>query len=610
MFDNSGKFDVSSAIKLTCFFLYFFSLFANKTLPILAQSTEEFAEDAEIAEPETKEFTEVRIFCSTVLTVREVQQIFPDFAISKQSAKNLNLELKDQKDSSLLTSCPQQVIVIKPEQGKIITEADKQSIIQQITKLYIDKGYINSRAISATTIQAPISQNSDSIRRQSVPSSEENTADISSQNIATSIIVDEGKVDVVVEGTRRLKKYVSSHIQLAANPLNTRKLEDQLRLLKNDPAFKNIEATLQPAQQINQTQLKVRVTEARPFVGGINIDNYSPPSVGGERFGLGWTYRNLAGFRDEIGVAYSPRLQTFGGTYNLDFSYRIPVNAMDGTIQLKTSINRNEVIQGDFDDLDIEGESERYELNYRQPIVRNPRQEFAFSLGFDYQDGQTFVFQSPTPFGFGPDEEGRSRTSVLSLGTEYVQRDVSGAWGLRSKIRWGLGMFGATDNPDPTPDGKFISFLAQLQRLQVVNDSNFLIIQTDFQVTPNTLLPSEQFSIGGGQSVRGYRQNARSGDNGLRFSIEDRLTLASNDNGDSVFMLAPFFDMGFVWKVAGNPNVIPDQQFLIGLGLGLLWQPVEGFNLRLDYAPPLIELEDRGDDIQDNGLYFSAGYNF
>jgi hemolysin activation/secretion protein len=582
MFETNGKLRIFSTAKFTFFSLCLLSFLANTSSPLLAQSTEDLTEDTELERPISQNFTEIQIFCSKVLTIAEVQQNLPEFFVTSQSEKKSNSEVTEQQKSSLLTSCSAPIIIIKSTKDKTITAAEKQNIIQQITKTYIDKGYINSRAISAA----------------------------SSQDNIGKIIVDEGQVEIVIEGTKRLKKYVRSRLQLATNPLNTKKLEDQLRLLKNDPLFNNIEATLQPGEQANRTQLKVQVTEARAVAGSVSIDNYSPPSVGGERLNLGLAYRNLVGLGDEIAVAYSPRLQTIGGTYNLDFSYRIPVNAMDGTVQLKTSINRNEVIQGEFEDLDIEGESERYEITYRQPIVRNPRQELAFSVGFDYQDGQTFLFQSPVPFGFGPDEEGISRTSVLSLGTEYIKRDVSGAWGLRSKIRWGVGIFGATDNPSPTPDGKFISFLAQLQRLQVLNDSNFLILQSDFQVTPNTLLPSEQFSIGGGQSVRGYRQNVRSGDNGWRFSIEDRLTLARNDNGDSIFMVAPFLDLGFVWKVAGNPNVIPDQQFLIGLGLGLLWEPVENFNLRLDYAPPLIDLDNRRDDIQDNGLYFSAGYSF
>jgi len=74
--------------------------------------------------------------------------------------------------------------------------------------------------------------------------------------------------------------------------------------------------------------------------------------------------------------------------------------------------------------------------------------------------------------------------------------------------------------------------------------------------------------------------------------------------------LAPFFDAGTVWNVSNNPNTLPRQNFIAGVGLGLIWQPLPKLNLRLDYGLPLVNLDDRGNNAQDQGLYFSAGYQF
>ena len=128
------------------------------------------------------------------------------------------------------------------------------------------------------------------------------------------------------------------------------------------------------------------------------------------------------------------------------------------------------------------------------------------------------------------------------------------------------------------------------------------------QLTPNSLLPSQQFVIGGGQSVRGYRQNARYGDNGLRFSIEDRITLQRNQAGAAVLLVAPFIDVGTVWNKSDNPNQLPRQRFLAGAGLGLLWEPLPRLNVRLDYGLPFVDLRDRGENVQDSGFYFSVFY--
>ena len=513
---------------------------------------------------------EIQVFCSTVLNQKKLQKIFPDLIITSTDSASDN-------EATSLTNCPQQVLILRSEQPNNLIQ-NRSQIAETITKYYIENGYINSRAILYQT---------------------------------NDILIDEGQVTVTVEGTNRLKKYVQSRIASGANPFNTRTIEDRLRLLKADPLFDNIEATLKPNEETNTSELVVNVTEANSFFGSFGVDNYSPPSVGGEKLNFQLGYRNLTGTGDTFAIAYSPRLEEFDGTYDLSFNYQLPLNSMDGTLNLGVDINRNEVIQSQFESSDITGESETYSISYRQPLILTPRQELALSAGFSYRDGQTFIFQNGFPFGQGPDEDGVSKTSVFNFGQDYTLRDTAGAWGFRSLFRFGVGIFDATDNEPPVPDSEFFSWLAQIQRVQVLSDNNFLIIQADLQLTPNSLLPSEQFAIGGGQSVRGYRQNVLVGDNGFRFLIEDRITIVKNEADQPVFVVAPFFNMGAVWNKDNNPNTVPEDNFIAALGLGLLWEPVQGLNLRLDYAPPLIDLEnDNGYDIQDDGLHFSASYSF
>ncbi|MGB7378833.1 MAG: ShlB/FhaC/HecB family hemolysin secretion/activation protein [Rivularia sp. (in: cyanobacteria)] len=179
-----------------------------------------------------------------------------------------------------------------------------------------------------------------------------------------------------------------------------------------------------------------------------------------------------------------------------------------------------------------------------------------------------------------------------------------------SQFSIGTGLLDATTNDNPLPDSRFVSWLGQIQRVQRLSKNQLLIVQGDLQLTPDSLLPSEQFIIGGGQSLRGYRQNARSGDNGFRLLVEDRITLDSSEAGLTKLAIAPFFDMGAVWNHPDNPNDLANQTFLASLGLGVLWSPIPNLNLRLDYAYPFVDLDDRGENLQDNGLYFNLNYQF
>ena len=182
---------------------------------------------------------------------------------------------------------------------------------------------------------------------------------------------------------------------------------------------------------------------------------------------------------------------------------------------------------------------------------------------------------------------------------------------MRSQYSLGTGLFDATDKAGDAVDGQFFSWLGQVQRVQRLSQDNLLIIQGDLQLTPDGLLPIEQFLIGGGQSLRGYRQNARIGDNGFRVSIEDRITIDRDDTeGTPVVQLAPFLDMGAVWNSSSNPNSLGDQNFLAGAGVGFIYNPLDSFSARLDYALPLITLDDEGDNAQDEGFYFSLNYQY
>lgn len=475
--------------------------------------------------------------------------------------------------------------ITRTVEGRSVTLEELQGTAEAITQLYLNRGYITSRAV------------------------------LVDQTIANGVVqirVIEGSIERIdVQGLQRLRQaYVRDRVRLGTNtPLNQTKLENQLRLLKLDPLLNTVEASLRPGTNLGQSILTVRATESKAFNGFVGADNLSSPSVGSERFGTVLSYRNLTGIGDELSAAYYRTAQ--GGSNSFDFNYRVPVNPMNGTLQVRIAPSRGKIIDPQFAPFGIRSNAELYEMSYRQPLIRTPREEFALSLGFSIQDGQTFLFQTtPFPFGRGPDNQGNSRTRILKFGQDYVRRDVQGAWAVRSQFSFGLDLFGATVNAPPEPDGRFFSWLGQIQRVQRLSNSQLLIAQADLQLTPDSLLPSQQFVIGGGQSVRGYRQNARSGDNGLRFLLENRMTVQRNAAGQSVLQVAPFVNLGTVWNRSDNPNRLPEQKFLAGGGVGFILEPSPQVSLRLDYALPFVDLSDRGENAQDRGLYFSVGYSF
>ncbi len=473
--------------------------------------------------------------------------------------------------------------IIQPAVGHVVSLDDLIKIANDITQLYLSQGYITSRAVLVDQVIV--------------------------DGVVQIRVIEGSLEELIIDGLQRLKRsYILSRLQLGlTKPLNRDQLEDQLRLLKADPLVATIEASLRPGKELGQSILILRVKESLAISGSIGVDNYSSPSIGADRLGGVVSDRNLTGIGDELSGAYYRSLQ--GGVSLFDFAYRVPVNPMNGTIQLRVAPSRSKIIEPPFDVFNIRSQTDLYELSYRQPLLRTPREELALSLGFTVQNSQTFLDDVPFGFGVGADAEGKTQTRVLKFGQDYVKRDPKGAWALRSQFSLGLNVLNATLNDGSAPDGRFFSWFGQVQRVQRLSNAQLLIIQADGQLTPDGLLSSQQFVIGGGQSLRGYRQNARSGDNGFRVSIEDRIALQRDASGVPMLQLAPFADLGSVWNQSNNPNQLTNETFLASAGLGLIWEPVPRFLIRLDYAVPIVPLSDRGNNAQDRGFHFSVGYS-
>jgi hemolysin activation/secretion protein len=133
-----------------------------------------------------------------------------------------------------------------------------------------------------------------------------------------------------------------------------------------------------------------------------------------------------------------------------------------------------------------------------------------------------------------------------------------------------------------------------------------LLARSDLQLAANSLVPLEQFGLGGQVSVRGYRQDTLLTDNGLLLSAEFRLPILRAANLGGVLQLTPFIDVGKGWNTKGDN---PSSSMLVGTGLGLLWKQGNNFFVRLDWGIPLTSVEGEKRSLQENGLYFSVQYS-
>ena len=167
---------------------------------------------------------------------------------------------------------------------------------------------------------------------------------------------------------------------------------------------------------------------------------------------------------------------------------------------------------------------------------------------------------------------------------------------------------------EQAPDSRFFSWLGQVQWVQLLEQSRgnpslapLLLMQANVQLADQTLVPVEQFGIGGLGSVRGYRQDALLTDNGVFATAEARLPVLRIPEWEMALLVIPFTEVGTGWNNRSVPDPSPGTLASVGFGLQLLQS--DRLSARLDWGIPLVQLEDSDRTWQENGIYFSLEFN-
>jgi hemolysin activation/secretion protein len=412
--------------------------------------------------------------------------------------------------------------VIKDYLNTNINPEQLQALKNDLTKHYIDKGYINSGAV---------------LPDQAVD-----------KGVIRIKIVEGNLVEVKVEGNKRLNPdYIKARVQ-ANQALNLQDLQEGLQMLLEDPLLKRINAELKPGTALGEAILNLKVEEDRPYSLQFNFNNYRSPSIGAYRSEVQGWHRNLTGSGDSLYLRYG----LTKGLKDYTVKYDLPLNYHGTTLSFRIDRSDSEVIEFPFNQLNIESDAKIYSIGLRHPIINKPRKSFDLGLNFEQRNSKSFLLGRP--FSFSPGVNfGESNISVIRFSQNYLKRDKEHVIAARSVFNVGIDAFGATINDDGSPDSKFFSWLGQFQYVKQFTTNSNIIFKTDVQISDQSLLPLEKFSVGGFASVRGYRENFFTRDNGVVSSLEWRISLKKLMNIKTQLLeFVPFIDYGRAWNNNNN----------------------------------------------------------
>ena len=506
--------------------------------------------------------------------------------------------------------------------GREITSEELEEARVALTKHYVDAGYINSGA------QLP-------------------DQDVASGVIRFQII--EGRLtEIDLHGNFWYRSWwLRNQLRRAAGrPVNFNDLKAGLQLLRQNPTISRINAELKPGVKPGESILDVAVKDTQPFRSGFEISNKRPPSVGEGIGELYLTDLNLTGHNDPIDLRWGLMRWTKDGKVdyadfdNISGSYELPVTPWNTTLAVHGSKSNSSIIDETFAALGITSHSTEIGLALRQPLYRTLTNTVTASLSADRKHSETFLLGRPFTLSLGA-IEGESDVFATRLTLEWVNRSQVHVLALRSAFSLGLYGLGST-RADPRtaggatagagnaqgfepeiPDSKFLSWLGQAQYVRRIFDTEalrkkpdatgwnmlretLLVLRLNAQLSDEPLLSLEQFSIGGMQSVRGYRENQLLRDNGVFASAELRVPLWLAKDKSPVVSAAAFFDWGAGWNV----NKVDDNyQSIYSAGVGLLVNATRHAQVTLYWGHPFVDFHEKKVSLQDCGLHFAVSIN-
>ncbi len=484
-------------------------------------------------------------------------------------------------DGNTVFSDAELLELVKDRIGKKVSIEEMEGVRKTISKHYFDQRYVNSGAV------------------------------IDEQDLAAGVLkirIVEGRlndVNVMNKGGWLRTDYLDKRIHReVGKPLNLDDLKLALELIRRDDKIRKINTALVPTDQLGESNLDMIVTENKVFDAGVGVSNRRPPSVGAEEAEVFLGTKNLTSLGDALRANYTFTQEgmeevDFGDAGNYSVFYSLPLTRWDTTLELGLTQSDYAILEEPFDALDIESDTRMYTVALRQPIYRDFQHEFSVTLKGEHRRSEVLV--SGERFSISPGSvDGQTRITALRISPEYVYRSQERVIAARTTLSFGL------DELDPIMtsdyDRKYLTWLTQASWVESVSSNDMLFIVKLFhQYTDQSVVSMEQFSLGGMNTIRGYRENQLIRDNAVVISPELRIPVYKDRYGKALVYLIPFFDYGVGWNTDGPRG----RETIYSAGLGVTYNPTDYVNMAVYWGHAFEDFDiPNDDDLQDYGIHF------
>jgi len=464
----------------------------------------------------------------------------PKIVSSKQNQKCFYIKKIEIKSATILKKDVQNSI-LKRYINRCDTLQDIKNLINKLSTVYIDKGYITSKVF------------------------------LKPQNLSKGVLklfVIEGKIDLI----KPQKLYIKDvFLKQKGEILDLRKLEDSLELINRLPS-NHATMKLLPSKKMGYTDILIKNRATKRVSGVFQINNFGTKITGKEQGSLSLSLDNILGINDQFTFGLNGTDKQFSdeNAKGDSFGFSFPIGRVLNSFNY-TQTSYKELVPASITRYKLNGESQTFSYALSYKLFHNQKNSLKIATSIAHSKNKNYIqgtFIQTSSYSL----------SHIDFNLDYLYKSSDFyslvSLGYEKGTKW----FG-TDNPT-TLDERYSLYSVDLSLQKSFDIVNYLL-QAHYQHTKDRLFSNSRISIGGAYSVRGYEDEGLSGNSGYYFRNELSKTLGFKlfKKVSQIYFIA--LDGGHIKKqedsTGGN---------LLSYALGIKLSNKE-FNSMVYYAKPI-----------------------
>ena len=373
--------------------------------------------------------------------------------------------------------------------------------------------------------------------------------------------------------------------------LLTSELQRHLDWFNRNP-FRPAALYAAPGAGAGEADLVFAFSERRPWRVYAGYENSGAEVSGENRFLTGFNWGNVFGLDQSLSYQFTTA-DSLDELSAHAVNWEIPIHSRHHFLRLTGSWAEIST-QGYLAGLLVDSAGTSWQLGASYGVQLNRWNDFRqeLSVGAEFKSSDNFLVYGGLEGGPGAGVE------VIQFRTDYRARRQfanRGSLELNASVVGSPGELGGRNSTSdfqdfrPGAEASYLYGRARAVWTKRLPGAWTLRARGQFQVGSGALLPTEQLSLGGHATVRGFEERDFLADRGYLLSAEVRtppVTLPTGEHFPVQVQFLGFLDHGGGWRDEITPGR-EDQESLTSVGAGLRAQVGRHLNLRADVGVPL-----------------------